>query len=116
MGNQLPSYIRKFRRLSGLGQGELAVLLGCDVGSKVSRYERQVRIPDLHSALALQIVFDVPVHELFPSILNKVELGVIGRTHQLIARLSDQAAEPLARRKLQFLYEIASRQAGARPS
>jgi hypothetical protein len=66
--------------------------------------------------LALQVVFDVPVHELFPGIFTTVEDNIICRANQLIANLRGQTADPLVRRKLQLLYGITARKTGARPS
>ena len=115
MGNRLPCYLRTYRRRSGLTQGELDFLLGSGGGSKTCRYEGLSRIPELASALALQVVFDVPVHELFPGILISVEDDVINRAHQLIASLQGRTADPRVRQKLRFLYEITARGAGPRP-
>ena len=62
--HKLENYLRKYRRRAGLTQDELAFLLGCKSGAKVSRYERFARTPNLQTALAYEVVFGAPAREL----------------------------------------------------
>ena len=64
----------------GLTQDELAYLfLGAKYGSKVSQYERRVRLPVLRNALAYEIVLGVPVGALFRGIAEEVRLSIAKR-------------------------------------
>ena len=80
-------------------------LLGCRDGGKVSRYERFHREPNLRTALAYEVIFNVPVRELFAGASQKVErktlrkIGLLGRrlsrreqTHQIAHKLEALAA------------------------
>ena len=84
------NYLRRFRKQSGLTQAEVAFLLGCHCGAKVSRYENLTREPSLATAFACQAVYRVPVHELFPGMYTVVESQVKRRALVLDARLQDQ--------------------------
>jgi transcriptional regulator with XRE-family HTH domain len=59
----LPNYLKMHRKQHALAQHELAVLLGCENGSKVSRYERGQRAPTISSIMAYEIVFRERTHE-----------------------------------------------------
>lgn len=48
--DKLDNYLRTYRKKLGLTQREVAFLLGCHSGAKVSRYERSARIPLLTSS------------------------------------------------------------------
>jgi transcriptional regulator with XRE-family HTH domain len=90
----------------GLSQDEVAFLLGCQNGTKVSRYERFDRKPGLETAMAYQIVFGAPARELFAGIYQKVE-GKISKRAQLLAqRLSKEKPGLMATRKIAALRAI----------
>ena len=105
--------MRTYRRRAGLTQDELAFLLGCRSGAKVSRYERMTRRPNLQAAFGCHVIFGVPAHELLPGILAEVERGIIKRAHLLSQELSLQRSNPRLRRKLALLKAIAVRRSGA---
>ena len=73
MESRIPSYLRTYRKRYGLTQDEVAFLLGCQSGTKVSRFERLARKPNLETALACEVVFGIPAHELFPRAYAEVE-------------------------------------------
>jgi transcriptional regulator with XRE-family HTH domain len=85
---KLPHYLRTYRKRAGLSQDELAWLLGCQSGSKVSRYESFSREPSLKTILAYEIVFRVPARELFGGIFDAVEMTTRRRVESLIKRLN----------------------------
>src|SRR3989442_15204812 len=91
MSRRLDNYLRTYRKRSGLSQKEMAFLLGCREESKVSRYERRVRLPNLQTALAYRVIFGVPVHDLFAGIFEKVEKVTVKRA-QLLAQKLDKCA------------------------
>jgi len=68
MAYKLNNYLRTYRKRASLSQDEVAYLLGCRSGAKVSRYERFARQPTLQTALAYEAIFGVPVRELFAGI------------------------------------------------
>jgi transcriptional regulator with XRE-family HTH domain len=87
MGHRLPNYLRAQRKRAGLSQKEVAFLLGCRCGAKVSRYERFKREPTLRAAIACAVVFHVPVRELFAGIYDDVARVTERRSRELARRL-----------------------------
>jgi transcriptional regulator with XRE-family HTH domain len=109
MTHKIKSYLRTFRRRSGLTQDEVAFLLGADSGAKVSRYERLSRKPNFRTALGLQVVFGIPADELLPGISAEVERKIIRRAHLLSRRLEGRSDSARTKRKLRFLTSVAAR-------
>jgi len=70
MSKDVPgNYIRTHRRKCGLSQRELGILVGYgpgDRGSAVGSHERSNTAPPLLIALAYEIIFQIPVAQLFP--------------------------------------------------
>ena len=90
----------------------MAFLLGCEDGSSVSRYERETREPNLRTALAAQVVFGLPAHELFPGIYEEVEQEVTQRARVLSERLEKAPSGRLHSYKRKLLDAIPSRKEG----
>lgn len=86
------NYLRMHRRRAGLTQGDVAYLLGAHSGSKVSRYERRGRRPSLETAIALEVIFDAPVSDLFDGVREEVEHDIKKRARRLLRRLAKQQA------------------------
>jgi transcriptional regulator with XRE-family HTH domain len=112
MSITLQNYLKTYRKRGGLTQDEMAYLLGCQDGAKVSRYERMTRQPNLETALGCQAVFGVPVHELFPGIYKEVEKIIIPRAQQLSLQVKNEIPSPYTDRKLETLQSITSLKAG----
>ncbi|MEX2116819.1 MAG: helix-turn-helix transcriptional regulator, partial [Bacteroidota bacterium] len=108
---RLQNYLRTFRKRTGLSQDEIAFLLGCQSGSKVSRCERLRRVPNLETALAYEVIFRVPVRELFAGLFEKVERKTIRRVGQLARKLHNSKGDRFSERKLEALA-VAVREAG----
>ena len=83
MGKPLDNYLRRERRRLGLSQETFAYLIGCRNGSKISRYERFRRVPNLRTAFACAIVLHAPVQELFAGIYEDARQNVTVRAHLL---------------------------------
>lgn len=79
----LPQYLRTYRRRSGLGQQDLAILLGCEHRAKVSRYERGQREPTLATLLAYEVIFRVPLRVLFAGSYHRTQQQVKLRARRL---------------------------------
>ena len=106
MYQQLPNYLRTYRKRTGLSQAEVAFLLGCRGGAKVSRYERHHRRPPLHVALACEAIFRIPVAELFAGLANEVERTTLRRAKLLHRQLVRRHQSPLVVQKLAVLRSI----------
>jgi transcriptional regulator with XRE-family HTH domain len=88
----------------------MAFLLGCQSGTKISRFERLARQPNLETALACQVIFGIPAHELFPGVFAEVEKTVTERARLLSGRLQAQREQDRSglRHKLATLRAIAA--------
>jgi transcriptional regulator with XRE-family HTH domain len=107
---KLTNYLRTFRKRGRLSQDEIAFLLGNGSGSKVSRYERFARVPRLQTAMAFEIIYGVPVSELFAGTFQKVEKQTINRIRLLARRLSKTDSDRLTIIRLKILEQFVASQ------
>lgn len=103
------SYLRMYRRKSGLSQRELAEVLGLITEWRISEHERSITVPRLLTAISYEIVFNIPLSKLFPGFYEAVRGNIESRLTELEARLQEsnakgRAAMPIAR-KLEWLCE-----------
>jgi DNA-binding XRE family transcriptional regulator len=106
---QISNYLRSHRRKSGLSQRELAHIVGYDTQAPVSEHERSVAIPALLIALSYEVVFRVPLSELFPALYRTVEVNI----EEQLTRMEDELQQSSAKghraayiaRKLEWLWE-----------
>jgi transcriptional regulator with XRE-family HTH domain len=110
---KLDNYLRAYRKRSGLSQDEVAYLLGSHSGTKVSRYERGGRLPNLDTALAYDFIFRAPARVLFAGRQQRVERSILRRVARLQDRLETKG-QP-SPRKLQALAAIRQLGGGASP-
>jgi transcriptional regulator with XRE-family HTH domain len=60
------------RKRRGVGQKQIAFLINKTV-DEISRYERGVRLPELATALALEIVYGIPLRLLFKELYEQLQ-------------------------------------------
>jgi transcriptional regulator with XRE-family HTH domain len=108
VSHKLENYLRTYRKRSALSQDEVAYLLGCQNGIKVSRYERFSRRPNLETLFAYEVVFGAPARELFAGAYQKVEKRTLNRAQLLTRKLNRATLDRMATRKLQILEAITS--------
>ncbi len=85
--NHLPNYLRTHRKRVRLHQHQVAHLVGVRGGAKISRYEHDIRIPDLATVFALEIIYGTSARVLFAGIYedarrlvhNRAELAIRGQ-------------------------------------
>src|SRR6185503_14836953 len=95
MALKLSTHLRGNRKRSALSQDEIAFLLGVESGAKMSRYERFLRNPRLVTALALEVIFQKPIRELFPGLYRQVSDSVISRVKVLAKKLNSTRDSPV---------------------
>jgi DNA-binding XRE family transcriptional regulator len=103
------NYLRTHRRKIGLTQREVARVLGFYDESPVSRHERFEATPPLPIAIGYEIMFRVPVSEIFAGLRDQVQGNVENRLHELgdflgQRSVKDGSAVAVAR-KLMWLSE-----------
>lgn len=77
------NYIRIHRKRVGLSQRELALVLGYNNETAVTRHEGLRVIPPLLIALGYQTIFRVPVSEMFAGLHEVVEEAIETRLREL---------------------------------
>jgi len=110
MAKKLSNYLRTYRRYTGLSQGEVSFLLGCDE-TEVARHELARRRPPVESILAYEMIFDAPARDLFAGVRENVEETTRKRAELLARKLRAKAPDPITTRKLELLQRLASRPA-----
>lgn len=101
--------LRARRKKTALSQDELAYLLGAKDGAQVSRYENLIRLPELQTALALEVIFDSTVSSLFPELFHHIESDVRRRARALARKQLNGRNGPFLARKRQALNSICDR-------
>ncbi len=107
--HKLENYLRTHRKRAGLSQDEVAYLLGCQSGAKVSRYERLARRPSLETVFAYEVILRAPAMELFAGLYQKVERAALARAQLLAQRLATAKAGRATPRKLAALKALSLR-------
>jgi DNA-binding XRE family transcriptional regulator len=107
--NQNPdNHLRTHRKQSGFNQQEMGAILGCDAGA-VSKFEWSHRLPPLQLALALEVVFMVPVSELFSGLSEAVRNPIEKRLSEMEAALGSRSGRgpraAVTAKKLEWLME-----------
>src|SRR5574340_1226315 len=106
MSARLENYLATYRKRTGLTQNEVAFLLGCQSGAKVSRYERRARRPGLETAFAYEVILRVPAMELFAGLYEKVKETALARSELLASRLAAAKTDRITARKLAALQSV----------
>lgn len=109
MKGRLSNYIRTHRKRAGLSQRELARILDYTTKVTVFRHERVLALPPLLAALGYEVLFSVPISELFAGMREAVEQTVEERLTELEQELRRTPETEKARR--QTLEWIAVRRA-----
>lgn len=99
------NYLLSHRKRLALSQDEVAFLLGTIDGTRVSRYERSTRIPELLTVLALEIILQKSARELFVSLHRKAQKNVKARAQALLDKM---AKDPPTRQVLRKRHHLAA--------
>lgn len=86
--DEVGNYIRAHRKRRELSQRELGILVGYGHGYAVGRHERSNTVPPLLVALAYEIVFEVPIAQLFIGFHSVARQSVTRNMQELRANLA----------------------------
>ncbi len=103
--DKLDNYLRTYRKKLGLTQREVAFLLGCHSGAKVSRYEHSARVP-LNVILTYKAIFQKPARELFAGIYGRAERQTKRNLRLLVSRLRRRWESSALARKIANLRAV----------
>lgn len=104
--DHLPNYLVSHRKRSALAQKEVAFLLGVQGAAKVCRHERFTLDPGLQTALAYEVIYQRPICELFPGLVEKVKKEVEARVKILEQKELLSQTDALRTRKRQSLAAL----------
>ncbi len=62
-------------------------------GAQVSRYEKRRRLPSIETALACELIFGVPVAELFAGVRDSIGKDIEKRRRELSSRLQAKTSK-----------------------
>lgn len=104
--DRLANYIRIYRRKSGMNQHELGSLVGHNARI-VHRHERAIVTPSLEVAICYEIIFRVPVSELFAGLRDNVAIDIERKLEEFAVELGarsvrDRRASATARKLIWF--------------
>ena len=99
----LVTYLRTYRRRTGLSQTEVAFLIGSIDGKLVSRHECGERLPTLHTVLKYSFILGVPVHDIYEGLSTGVRRDICTRAGGLIRQLQRTERTWRRDRKLRLL-------------
>jgi DNA-binding XRE family transcriptional regulator len=85
---QRRNYLYTLRRIRGLGQKQLAHLLGYRSTPMVSRFERGHTLPNLKVGLLMEIVFGTKLADIYPDEYRRMQRLVLQRCGKLPATLT----------------------------
>ena len=110
MSNQiLGNYLKAHRRKCGLSQRELGRLVGYVTEGQVRRHETSKSTPPLLTALAYEVIFQVPVSAIFvgfqSSVAHVVETSLEEFKRDFERRTEGRKLSGAALQKLQWLTE-----------
>jgi DNA-binding XRE family transcriptional regulator len=106
---RLLNFIRSHRRRVGLSQRELGKVLGYGNAETVARHERLEATPPLQIAIRYELIFHVPVSELFAGVRDEVAADIEEKLTELEVELGQRSARDrnalTTARKLVWLSE-----------
>lgn len=101
----VPCRVRKYRKSAHLSQRELAELIGLRSQGVISDIESGGRSTSLRAAIALALVFDVTLVELFPSLHARVAQDLSDGAGKLGAHLHTRKRRAATVQHLQALVD-----------
>ena|SRR5579859_3420280 len=81
------NHLYRLRRIRGLGQKHLAVLLGYRTVSMISRFENGTALPPLPAALLLEMALGTRLSEIYIDLDETLRRQIIKRADRLPPRL-----------------------------
>lgn len=82
----MPNLLKKYRRVRGLKQKDVARILDLKSASRISRWEKGLCLPSLANALRLAVVYRVMVDAIFSDLLRDLREEIVKREDELRSR------------------------------
>ena len=82
------NHLRTLRRIRGLRQKQLAILLGYRGTTMISRFENGTTVPSLKIALLLQLALGAHIAEMYVDLHEELAALILKRAAQIPATLT----------------------------
>jgi transcriptional regulator with XRE-family HTH domain len=109
MSDRLTNYLRTHRKKTGLSQRDLARIVGYKDEVPISRHEQFQRLPSVMVALGYEIVFQVPISEIYAGLRDAIEQDIEERISELERELQQKSGKGRhaagTARKLEWISE-----------
>lgn len=102
----LATYLKMYRKRTGLTHEEVAFLIGAKGGSTISRHESGGRLPDLQAAIAYELIFGVPLGEMYAGVFADAMALLRERAIGMRLSLTQLPQNALRDRKITALTQI----------
>lgn len=102
----LKSYLKMYRRRTGLSQTDVSYLIGLNDGSNISRHERGRRVPALENLLAYEIIYGTAAGGLYEGLMHSIKEVLLLRAIGLSGRLRRTPRSKARDAKLAFLTKL----------
>ena len=103
---KLESYLRTYRLRAGLTQRDVAMLLGLETASIISKTEKSKGTSSILILLGYCVLFEAHPEDLVPGILKKIENTVQSRAHLLNEKLRKGRQTPMVCARIKFLEKF----------
>ena len=81
-----PNLLRKYRKVRGLKQKDVARILDLKSPSRISRWEKGLCLPSFSNALRLAVVYRVMVDVIYPDLLANLREEIMAREKEITKR------------------------------
>ncbi len=75
-GFRIHNSLKKYRRIAGYSQKEVAFLLGFTYTTTISKWEKGLMLPSIEHLFTLSQLYNVLPHELYPDIWGSLKREV----------------------------------------
>ena len=87
-GRKFPNSLKKYRKIYGYSQQQVAQLIGHKSKTKISNYENGIVVPSLKIMMKLSLIFRTLPQELFPHMFQKMRKEISKAEIKLQQQLS----------------------------
>lgn len=109
---KLLNHLRRQRKRLALSQDEVAFLMGVRGGAEICRYEQQVCLPSLETALAFEVIYGVPISVLFEGFGKTIAKKIQERAKLLRHRVRFRGDDVRAQKRRSAMLALLSKFGG----
>ena len=83
---RVPNLLRKYRKVRGYRQKDVARILDLKSPSRISRWEKGLCLPSLANTLRLAVVYRVMVDIIYPDLQANIRHEIMAREQKVVNR------------------------------